>query len=110
MALPLLIPSMAGAVTAGLTAFIASRGAMILAGLGLTFIGVKGFQSVIGYAISGIQGVVSSASGDGGGLGSQMLQMAAYAGLFDGINIILAAYTAWASLLAVRFIVGRLRS
>ena len=112
MALPL-AGLLAGGVIAGLVQFFATRGAMILAGLGLTFIGVKGLQTFLGYAITDIQNVASmlgAGAGSASGLGSTMLQFAAYAGLFEGVNIVISGYMAYASLLAVRFVIGRLTS
>lgn len=109
MAIPIVFPAIAGAIVAGFTQFLASRGAAILAGLGLTFVGVKGFETVIGFAIQDIQQVASQAAGGGGGHSDAMVQMAAYAGLFDYINIVLSGYSAFASIVGLRFIVGRLK-
>jgi len=108
MAVPILFPSIAGAIVAGITQFLVSRAGAILAGLGLTFIGVKGFDAVIGYAVQDIQQAASAASG-GGSHADAMVQMAAYAGLFDYINIVLSSYTALGVMLGTRFIMGRLK-
>jgi len=110
MALPMLGALMAGGVISGLTQFFVSRAGMILAGLGLTMIGVKGLQTFIGYAITDIQTIAGFLQGGGGamGLGAKMLQFAAFAGLFDGVNILISGYMSYASLLGVRFILGRI--
>lgn len=111
MAFPAIGALMAGGVISGLVQFFASRAGMILAGLGLTYIGVKGLQTFLGYAITDIQTVAGFLNqGSGSGLGAKMLQFAAYAGLFEGINILISGYMAYASLLAVRFVLGRLQS
>ncbi len=110
MALPAIVASMAGGVVAGLVQFFVSKAGMILAGMGLTFIGVKGLQTFLGYAITDINLIASqlnSSGGGGSGLGPIMLQFAAYAGLFDGVNILISGYMAYASLLGVRFVLGR---
>lgn len=112
MAFPAIGALMAGGVISGLVQFFASRAGMILAGLGLTYIGVKGLQTFLGYAITDIQtvaGFLNQGSGSASGLGAKMLQFAAYAGLFEGINILISGYMAYASLLAVRFVLGRLQ-
>lgn len=112
MALPMIGALMAGGIISGLVQFFASRAGMILAGLGLTMIGVKGLQTFLGFAIADITTYVGFLNGGGGGsgLGLKMLQFAAYAGLFEGINIMISGYMAYASLLGVRFVLGRLSS
>lgn len=117
MALPLFaagwLASIGGAVVAGLTQFVMSRLGLILAGLGLTIVSVKGFEVFIGYVVSDLNQIVSglnAAGGEGGmaGLGQIMLQYAAFAGLFDAINIVVSGYMAFASFAALRFIAARL--
>lgn len=104
----------AGGVIAGLTQFFASRAGAILAGMGLTFVAVKGMQALIGYAITDIQTVVQFVNAQGGGvgalggLGGHMLQFAAYAGLFDGINILIGGYLSYASMVGIRVVLARL--
>lgn len=113
MALPAIAVSLGAGVVAGLAQFLTTRAGMILAGMGLTFIGVKGFQTFLGYVISDIQTVaafVQAGAGTTLGLGQKMLQFAAFAGFFEGLNIIISGYFAYASLLGVRFILGRLSS
>jgi len=110
MALPALGLIFGGGIVAGLVQFFASKAGMILAGMGLTFIGVKGLQTFLGYAITDINTVVQFLGSGGGssGIGAVMLQFAAYAGLFEGVNIMISGYMAYASLLGVRFVLGRL--
>lgn len=110
MPLPAIGVMLGGGIVAGLVQFFASRAGMILAGFGLSLIGVKGLQTFLGFAITDIQTVAGYLQGGGGssGLGAKMLQFAAYAGLFDGVNILISGYMAYASLLGVRFILGRL--
>lgn len=114
MPLPIAIGGLlAGGVISGLVQFFASKAGTILAGLGLTLVGVKGLQIMIGYAITDIQTVVQfvGAHGGGGGvtgLGAKMLQFAAFAGLFDGINIVLSGFFTYASLLSLRFVFARM--
>lgn len=66
MALPILAATALGSVVAGLTQFFASRAGLILAGLGLTFIGVKGFEVLLGTFIQDISIITSGlqAAGD----------------------------------------------
>ncbi len=116
MALPILAATALGSVVGGLTQFFASRAGLILAGLGLTFIGVKGFEVILGtfihdlnFLFSALQSAGSSLPG-GGSLGPIMLQFAAHAGLFDALNIIFSAYSTMISFVAVRFILGRLNA
>ncbi|MDX9943771.1 MAG: DUF2523 family protein [Azonexus sp.] len=114
MALPLLAATALGSIVGGLTQFFASRAGLILAGLGLTFIGVKGFEVLLGTFIQDISTITSGlqAAGGalpgGGSLGPIMLQYAAHAGLFDALNICFSAYSTMISFVAVRFILGRL--
>lgn len=112
MALPAIAAAIGTGLVAGLAQFLTTRAGMILAGLGLTFIGVKGFQTFLGYVITDIQTVaafLAAGSGSAMSLGQKMLQFAAFAGFFEGLNIIISGYFAYASLLGVRFILGRLQ-
>jgi hypothetical protein len=117
MPIPLAFPiigTLVGGIIAGLTQFFASRGALMLAGLGLTFIGVKGFETFIGFIIADWNTVIGQLNGGGtgvsAGLAQKMVQLAAFAGFFDGLNIVLSGYMAFVSLISVKFIVGRLNS
>lgn len=113
MALPLIIPSIAGAVVSALVTFVTSRAGMILAGLGLTFVGVKGFETFLGFVVSDINQIMSYSSSLGGtgaatGLAEKMVKLAAFAGLFDAVNIVVSGYMAFASLMGLRFVLARL--
>jgi hypothetical protein len=116
MALPVLAALGLGSVVAGLTQFFASRAGLILAGLGLTFIGVKGFEVILGTIISDVSTITNGMNGIGGSIpgggswGPMLLQFAAHAGLFDALNIIFSAYSTMVSFVAVRFILGRLNA
>lgn len=104
--------SIAGAVVAGLVQFMASKAGTMLAGLGLTYISVKGLQTVIGYIVSDVNLIANSVSSGGSGstgLGMMMIQMAAYAGLFDGLNIVISGYMAGASMLGLKVMLSRLK-
>lgn len=117
MAIPIIAASLIGGISAGITQFFISRAGSIIAGLGLTFIGIKSMETFIGFVIGDMQQVVSMIQGSGGGggggglgnLGVMAMQFAAYAGLFDAINILISGYMAFASLSAMRFIVGRFK-
>lgn len=108
--------NLVGAIVSGLVSFFATRGASIFAGLGLTFIGVKGFETFLGFIVSDFNAVVSTLSSGPGGGGSGgaydfavvMIQVAAYAGFFDALNILISGWMAFASLLGVRFVLARL--
>lgn len=105
--------SFAGGLVAGLVQFFATRAGTILAGLGLTIIGVKSFEAFFGFVVSDIQLIVSSLPSGGGGSGSNLgalaIQVAAYVGLFDAVNIILSGYMAAGSLLGMKIIYGRVK-
>jgi len=117
MPLPIVAASMIGGIVAGLAQFAASRMGLILAGLGLTFIGVKSLEAFIGYVVADMQQIIQLAQTAAGGTGPatiqnlayHMMQFAAYAGLFDALNIIISGYMAYTSLMSVKFIVGRLK-
>lgn len=116
MPLPVVAASFIGGITAAIAQFAMSRAGTIIAGLGLTFIGIKSMEVFIGYVVGDMQQVVGMVQGSGGGgagnignLGAIALQFAAYAGLFDAINILISGYMSFASLSAMRFIVGRLK-
>ena len=100
-----------GAFVSGLVSFVASKMGMVLAGLGLTFIGVKGFETLLGFVVADLNTILGSAAGIAHGvtgLGSVALQVAAYVGLFDAFNIVIAGYMSFVSLVSVRFLLGRL--
>lgn len=113
MALPLIIPSIAGAVVSGLVTFVSSKIGLIIAGLGLTFVGVKGLETFIGFIVSDMNQILAYSSALGGsgaasGLSQKMVQLAAFAGLFDAINIVISGYLSFASMMSLRFVLKRL--
>lgn len=114
MAIPVFFASLSGAIIASLTSFVMSKSGAILVGLGLTFTGVKGLESLIGFVVSDLQTIQAGLSAAGGGgdpldIGGKLLQFAAFAGLFDGVNIVISGYMAYASLLGLRVALARLR-
>lgn len=119
MPLPIVAASMIGGIVAGLAQFMTSKAGTILAGLGLTFIGVKSLEAFVGYIVGDMLQVISLAQSAGGAasgggasvsnLAATMMQFAAYAGLFDALNIVISGYMAYTSLLSFKFIVGRLK-
>lgn len=113
MALPLLGGAVA-AVVAGLSAFLASRAAWILTGLGVGFFTMKGMQTLAGFVIADMQTVIGALNGSGslenfGHVGVIMAQFAAYVGLFDAINIVIGAYMAAYGMVAMRVVLRRLQ-
>lgn len=113
MALPLIIPSIAGAVVSGLVTFVMSRIGTILLALGFTFVGVKGMETFIGFVISDLNQIMAYSSSVGGtgaasGLASKMVKLAAFAGLFDAVNIVISGYLTFAAMLSLRFVLARL--
>lgn len=116
MALPLALASIgssiAGGFVAGLVQFFTTRAGTIIAGLGLTFIGVKSFQAFMGFVVSDIQLIVSAMPSGGGGGGSGIgllaLQVSAYIGLFDAVNIVVSGYMSAGSLLGMKIVMGRM--
>lgn len=106
--------SFAGGLIAGLVQFFATRAGTILAGLGLTFVGVKSFEAFLGYFIQDLQYVIAAMGQSGGGGNGPnyaviAMQMAAYIGLFDAINIIISGYMAVGSLMGMRIVMGRMK-
>lgn len=114
MAFPLLGGAVA-AVVAGLSAFVASRAAWILTGLGVGFFTMKGMQTVAGFVIADMQAVIGALNSAGGSIegvghvGVIMAQFAAYVGLFDAINIVIGAYMAAYGMIAMRVVLRRLQ-
>lgn len=117
MPLPVVAASFIGGIVAAFAQFAVSRMGLILAGLGLTFIGIKSLEVFIGYIVSDMQQIIQIANNASGGiapgstgrLAAIAMQFAAYAGLFDALNILISGYMAVSSLMSVRFIVGRLK-
>lgn len=119
MPLPVIAASFIGGIVAAFAQFAASKMGLVLAGLGLTFIGVKSLEVFIGYIIGDMQQIIQIANNASGAIGggamnishmaSTMMQFAAYAGLFDALNILISGYMAAASLMSMRFILGRLK-
>lgn len=113
MPLPLaLAPAVAGIFT-GLSYFLASRGAWLLAALGIGFATMKGMQTIAGFVISDMNlaiAAVNSASGAVGGhnVGVFMAKFAAYCGLFDALNIMLGGFMALYGMVGLRVIMRRL--
>lgn len=91
-----MIPSIVGAIISGLVQFFSTRAGSIFLGLGLSVVAYTGINGVI-QAILGdlqiLQNTVNSGAGNTGSgvnLGYVMLQLAAYCGLPDSINIVLS--------------------
>lgn len=114
------VPLLAGGtavVVAGLSAFVASRGAWLLAGLGVGWTVMQGMTVLAGYVIGDMQLIISTinestgGSGGAGGFGHYgaiMLSLAGYAGLWDAINILLGGYMTAYGLIAMRVVLTRL--
>lgn len=96
-----------GAIATALFNFFSTRAGAILLGLGMTLLGVKGFETLIGFVISDFQTLIGymqglGTSGTSRHWGAVMVQLAAYAGFFDALNIILSGYLAYAQLMALQ--------
>lgn len=111
-----LAPIVAGIVT-GLSTFLASRGAWILAGLGVGMVTVTGLEAIAGVVIgdmqqiiAGVQGLGGISGGAGGGPhpGVVAVKLAAYVGLFDALNIVIGGFMASYGLVGLRVILRRL--
>lgn len=103
-----------GSVIAGLVQFFTTKAGTILAGLGLTFIGVKGFETFLGFIIGDFQTITSALQGQAGSIGGAgagriALQFLAFVGFFDGLNIVISGFMAFNSLLGLRLVLGRLK-
>lgn len=114
MALPAfpLFSAIGAGIVAGLTQFFVSKAGFILAGLGLTFIGVKSFEAFLGYVITDITFISNQLSGIHVGFGSgatvPVLQIMAHIGVFDFVNIVVSGYMAAGSILGMKVVLGRL--
>lgn len=112
MAFPLFAVFGSG-VVAGLVNFFATKAGHILAGLGLTMIGVKSFEAFMGYVIADIAqigGMMGNIQiGMGSGLSVPALQIMAHIGVFDFVNIIISGYMAAGSLIGMKVIYGRMK-
>ncbi|NJA90236.1 DUF2523 domain-containing protein [Rhodocyclus tenuis] len=114
MALPIIAgigSSIAGGFIAGLVQFFTTRAGTILAGLGLTFIGVKSFEALVGFIVTDFNVITTTIPSlvGGHGVGAMAVQVAAYVGVFDALNIVISGYMASASLLAAKVIIGRMK-
>lgn len=117
MALPVIagLGAISAGVVSGISAFIASRAAWILAGLGVGFATMKGAQVVLGFIIADMNFVVDSLGSMGGSLpqfghlGALMLRFTAYVGLFDALNIVIGGYMASYGFVATRVVLRRLQ-
>lgn len=115
MAIPIIGATLVGSVVAGVSAALATTLGRVLVGTGLTFIAVKGAQTIIGYLVQDINAAlafVSSAGGGAGGtgyahLGIVALKMAAYAGLIDYINITVAGMLTVMAFKGLRVVLAR---
>ncbi|QDF97681.1 hypothetical protein CJ010_14655 [Azoarcus sp. DD4] len=108
MAVPLLAATFIGGLISGLVQFFASKAGAILVGAGLTLVTAKGLELIVGFMIADFNTVVGAFSGSSTHWGAIMLKFAAYCGLFDGINIVLAGYMAMAYVKAGRVFLARL--
>mgnify|MGYP000852799084 CR=1 FL=1 len=116
MALPAIAATFVGGIIAGITQFFATRAGTILLGLGVSFIFVKGIEKVSWYVINDMKMIISMlGAGSGGGGGGKpnyyeiMFQFAAYAGLFDAINILIGGVFTYVSILQFKAILGRMK-
>jgi hypothetical protein len=116
MAIPVILAPLVAGIVTGLSTFLASRGMWILAGMGLGFMAVTGLQTVAGLIIGDMVAVVGTLGGMGGAvsadshLGVIMLQLAAYCGLFDALNIVIGGFVASYSLIGLRVALRRLNA
>lgn len=113
MALPFVAAGLIGGIVTALTQFFATRIGVALAAAGLTLIAVKGLETLIGYVITDVQTIVTwlqaFPAGSGvPGLGAFVVKLLAFAGFWDGLNILLAGYLAVASLAALKVGLARL--
>ena len=113
MALPVIGATAIGMVIAGIVQALGSRAGQILAGAGLTFIAIKGFETILGFMVADIRTIMGTLQGGAGGganysgLAATMMKLAAFAGLFDGINIIISGYMAIMSIKGMKVMLAR---
>lgn len=117
MALPIVAVTLIGSLVtgfiAGLTNFFATRAGAMLAGAGLMWIAIKGLTTVLGFLVADLNSAISminAGTGQSTDLAIRMMKLAAYAGLFDAINIVLSGYFAIATITPLRMILSRLNS
>lgn len=116
-AIPVLWSTLVGAITAGIVGAMTSRIGKILSAMGLSYVAITGVQTLIGFlvadlntaigAYNNIAGAIGGGSGSLG-IGTKMLKMAAYIGLFDALNITLSAATASLAVRELSVMVKRL--
>lgn len=109
MALPVVAATFIGGLISGLVQFFTTKAGHILAGLGLSFMFVKGFETILSYVVGRFTNIIGILNGGASDLGSVMLQFAAYAGFFDGLNIVISGYLAYAGLLQYKMMLARLK-
>jgi hypothetical protein len=111
MALPVVAAAIIGGVVTAITQFFVSRAGSMLVGLGITISIYTGLTRITNFIIADLQTILSSIQGmSGGGSGPDILgyaiQLAAFAGFFDGINIILSGFLTVMGIKAMRVWVG----
>ena len=114
MAVPVIAVTFIGSIISAIVQFFVSKVGSVLVGLGLSMIFVTGLEVIAGYIISDIQSIVSTL-GSGSGISSGgsvswaslMLQFAAYAGFFDGLNIVIGAYMTYFPIVQMKVLFGR---
>ena len=112
MALPVVAATFIGGLISGLVQFFTTKAGHILAGLGLSFIFAKGIERLTFYVVNDIRTIISLLnSGAGGGISYYeiMFNFAAYAGLFDAINILIGGVLSYVSVMQFKAILGRLK-
>lgn len=108
MALPLVVTAGIGALLSGLIGVIVTHAGRLLFAFGVTMMTLKGIETVVGYIIQDIQQISGMIGGGvSGDLARALLELAAYAGLFDVINLLISGYVAVASISAFRVFMGR---
>lgn len=115
MPLPLLALTGVGTIITAITATLATKAGTFLAAAGLTFIAITGMQTIIGFLVADMNTAIAAygafaGSGTGAlGIGSKMIKMAAYVGLFDAFNIVISATMAALSIVGTKVMLARLQ-
>lgn len=111
--MPIFLAPIAAGIFSGISYFLASRGAWILAALGIGFATMTGMQTIAGYVISDLNLAITAINSSSGSVGTHnvgvfMAKFAAYVGLFDAINIVIGGHMALYGMIGLRVIMRRL--
>ena len=108
MPLPLLGASLGGVIITSLTAWVVSKGAQMIAALGISFVAYKGLGAFTDYLISALGQVQGSGTNIVYGNASiDVVALIGAAGIWRACNIILSGYVAVGAIKAGRLVIEK---